>query len=225
MAKKFLCAAMIKEAAAEYGEAAWGYLYAAWAYDDAGAGAYGQMLSCRRNAITFFLKERSAGIQPTATTPIEATDEDLRLADLMRRVGSFEQAAKLCQDALASAPPGNLQRLLAFELELIANRDMACHRTGEVLETEEERQERWRREHPSLRKRVDEAVHTLGCVLALGLVLCVGVIYLPLEWLVRKILRREDQPVANDTDDEIPAWMRRQQRKRNASVRPKLKPR
>lgn len=127
-ARQFLAWAAIQEVNGEYGGAGWSSLHAAWACDDADKlkGA----AECRQLALERFTR------QLMQLGHITGLDEPsiirLVLADLCRRTGHFEPAARWARDGQELHPSDIVRFALELELALIEDQDTASHSLEEI---------------------------------------------------------------------------------------------
>ena len=127
-ARQFLGWAAIQEAIGEYGGAGWSSLHAAWVCDDADKvkGA----AECRQLALERFTR------QLMQLGHITGLDEPsiirLVLADLCRRTGQFEPAARWARDGQELNPSDIVRFALELELALIEDQDTASHSLEEI---------------------------------------------------------------------------------------------
>jgi len=126
LANAFLCHSVIQESAGNYTSAGWANVYAAWVCDDAGSGDSAQ--KCRQKAVTFFQKARENSQQFAKGNGAE----EAVMVDLLRRLGQFELAIKICDDGLKKNPEKLISDILQFQKILISKSDVACHTVTEI---------------------------------------------------------------------------------------------
>jgi hypothetical protein len=119
----FICRAIIARADEDMESSAWALIQATWACDD--EGTPDQSVECRKVASDFIMKFRHTFSAP----------EDVITAitvDLLRRAGSFEEALALIADKEASVREEPFQKILRFQMALIAKRDTERHTVEEA---------------------------------------------------------------------------------------------
>jgi len=120
LARRFLLRAMILEETGKLPEAAEETLHAAWVADDARKGEWAR--AWRRDAVALF---RSG-------PPVDV-EQQVRIVDILRRAGDFqaaeEQAARLDRTPLVDP----VDKVLAFERQLIAKGDARGYTVAAVL--------------------------------------------------------------------------------------------
>lgn len=127
LANRFLCRTIIQEAAGDCLKAGWAAVHAAWVCDDAEEAQAAHR--CRKRALGLFEKARASGI-PLVKEPGQ---EEIIVADLLRRSGQFDKAIEVCEEALTKAPAeGILRQLLRFQQTLARKKDMESHTTHEA---------------------------------------------------------------------------------------------
>jgi hypothetical protein len=114
----FLCWAMVLEADGSLDEAARAMIYAAWVCDDdaehrSWAGHF------RKKALTMMDAAHGKGLTLTSS---EARDR-LLMVDLLRRAGSFREAAGICAEELEGEHDERTLAILSFQQELIDKKD------------------------------------------------------------------------------------------------------
>lgn len=120
LARLFVCRSLIEEALGQFREAFSRRLAAAWVCDDAKLSQLAR--KCR--------EEAAALLQESA----ELSGEDrLRLLDVLRRTGNWEEAERLGQDLSAEQLDEQLLQIVGFQQVLIKNRDDSCHSMQEVF--------------------------------------------------------------------------------------------
>jgi hypothetical protein len=130
LANRFVCRALLDEAAGDPAAAGWRRLNAAWACDDAERAEEARVQ--RRAALELFQRARAAGQRAMKSV---AGGEEVLLADIARRAGEFEQAAEYCAAGLALPDvPAFVTQLLVLEQGFIAARDVGRHRVSEAEE-------------------------------------------------------------------------------------------
>jgi hypothetical protein len=100
-------------------------LHAAWICDS--NGEVDAARKCRERAIMLLLRwqEKQKNAKEKKLNP-------LLIIDLYRRVGRFEEAQKLCYDALKTKNK-HLKKILEYEKKLISDKDTARHNAGEAF--------------------------------------------------------------------------------------------
>jgi len=104
-----------------YADAAWAQLCAAWICDD--NKSIEESILCRGAALQLFQKAKEMKQDYGLTEP----DEKIQLIDILRRVGRFEEALKICDTELEKETPESVWVRLEYEKYLIEKKDMACH--------------------------------------------------------------------------------------------------
>jgi len=132
LANSFLCQSLVDEADGRHVDAAFGALHAAWVCDDARAGP--QATAARKRAAKL-IQEAPQGRQAFG---IRLRSSAALLTDVLRRSGEFESAAAECQRGLSAEPDQFLRNLLAFQSELIKQRDAAAHSLVEAIQLSQE---------------------------------------------------------------------------------------
>jgi hypothetical protein len=131
LANSFLCSSIINERFEEFPSSAGSALYAAWACDDE-EGFGDQAVECRLKAVDLYgqaIEKDSENIVPETVNCI--------LVDLLRRVGEFDRALELCQEALDEGVSAKIvEGVLTFQLELIDAEDIDAHSLGEIPDIE-----------------------------------------------------------------------------------------
>lgn len=131
LANRFVCRALLEEAAGDLVSAGWRRLHAAWACDDAEQVEEARMQ--RLAALHLFERARAEGEHAMKSV---AGGDELLLADLARRAGEFERASGLCVAGLALPEvPAFVTSLLMLQQELVRARDTACHSVAEAEQT------------------------------------------------------------------------------------------
>jgi hypothetical protein len=130
LANRFVCRALLEEAAGDLAAAGWRRLHAAWACDDEEQAEEARVQ--RVAALVLFENARTRGER--AMKSVVGGDEVL-LADIARRSGEFERALQYCAAGLALAEvPAFVTSLLMLEQDLVRARDTACHTVAEADE-------------------------------------------------------------------------------------------
>lgn len=128
LANRFVCRALLEEAAGDLASAAWRRLHAAWACDDEEQAEEARVQ--RLAGLGLFERARESGEQ--AMKSLVGGDEVL-LADIARRTGEFERALAYCAEGLALPEvPAFVTSLLMLEQQLVRARDTGCHSVAEV---------------------------------------------------------------------------------------------
>lgn len=128
LANRFVCRALLEEAAGDLVSAGWRRLHAAWACDDAEQVEESQMQ--RLAALKLFERARSQGEHAMKSV---AGGDELLLADIARRAGEFERASGYCAAGLALPKvPEFITSLLILQQVLVQARDTACHSVAEA---------------------------------------------------------------------------------------------
>jgi hypothetical protein len=131
LARNFLCASLILESAGEYVEAAWQSLYAAWTCDDGEKEELAK--DCRLAAFQLFSRARDRGERILE----DEGAEELVLADILRRSGSFDHALRLCEEGMRKSPDRFFSRLLKFERSLIKRKGTGLYRVEDAIPASE----------------------------------------------------------------------------------------
>jgi hypothetical protein len=128
LANRFVCRALLEEAAGDLVSAGWRRLHAAWACDDAEQGEEARVQ--RLSALELFERARTHGEHAMKSV---AGGDELLLADIARRAGEFKQALEYCAAGLALPEvPAFVTSLLMLQQELARARDTACHSVAEA---------------------------------------------------------------------------------------------
>jgi hypothetical protein len=127
LARHFLCASLLHEQAGGLSGAAWSAIHAAWAADDAGDGVAAR--ECRTRAAKLMQRAQDAG---EAVAGEEGVAEAI-LTDLWRRAGRFQEALSACTHGRAKKLSPTLERVFAFQAELIQRGDTGRHTIGEAV--------------------------------------------------------------------------------------------
>jgi len=138
LANAFLCCSMIEEYAGCYADAGWESLHAAWVCDDVRSVAKAK--KCRRRAAGLWQKAREF----RQKFGEEVGDEEVIMADVLRRSGQFELALRYCDAGLnnGEVEKWNLN-ILSYQKALIAQCNVKCHTVSEIPKTEDERDPKW----------------------------------------------------------------------------------
>jgi hypothetical protein len=130
LANRFVCRALLEEAAGDFASAGWRRLHAAWACDDEEQAEEARVQ--RLAALALFERGRAGGAPAMKSTP---GGDEVLLADLARRAGEFERALAYCAAGLALPEvPEFLTSLLMLEQELVRARDTSRHSVAEIEE-------------------------------------------------------------------------------------------
>jgi hypothetical protein len=126
-AARYLCSALIYEAARSHARAAWYALHAAWVCDDAAdmPGA----ICCRERAATRFAQAEQAGLH-IARSPEMA---QVVLIDVLRRAQDFAAADQRARAAADRCVERRIRSLIRFETFLIAQGDAGCYTVAQAL--------------------------------------------------------------------------------------------
>ncbi len=127
LAREFLRAAHIAQAAGQPGHAGWSRLQAAWACDDFGAGE--EAAACRDLAVECF---RSAICEQPLFAD-GARRYGIYAAECLRRNARFEEAERECDLALISDPTPEEAPLLRFVRRLAVAHDADVHAEREAF--------------------------------------------------------------------------------------------
>jgi hypothetical protein len=119
----FICEAIIFRADGNMESSAWALIWAVWACDDEGTPE--QSVECRKVASDFIVKFRHTFSAPEDVITAIAVD-------LLRRAGRFEGALALISDKEVSDREEPFQKILRFQMALIAKRDMERHTVEEA---------------------------------------------------------------------------------------------
>jgi hypothetical protein len=125
-AGEFMCASLIAEANEDEALSAWLALKAAWVCDDSKQFQH-SAVGCRRRAAHLFARARESGqdvVQQLGGT-------EALLSDIYRRCCEFDRAAEWVEEGLKAMPDALVARVLAFQQQLISDRDSAVHRLDE----------------------------------------------------------------------------------------------
>jgi len=128
LANRFVCRALLEEAAGDFASAAWRRLHAAWACDDEEQAEEARLQ--RLAALALFERGRAGSVPAMKSM---AGGDEVLLADLARRAGQFEQAIAYCAAGLALPDvPAFVTSLLMLEQELVRARDTGRHSVDEA---------------------------------------------------------------------------------------------
>ena len=127
LANSFLCKAMIDHESKDYVAATWAFIHASWACDD--FAHVSQATVCREKAVDMIAIAEEHGQQ---VSPQEGARTAI-LADILRRVGQFEQARQVIEKERGSISDDNFTRILDFQIGLIDRQDLSCHSIEEAL--------------------------------------------------------------------------------------------
>ena len=128
-ARQFLAWALIQEANEEFGGAGWAAMHAAWICDDAEKPK--AAVECRRLVLDRFARQRARLGHITGFE--EPGVEELVLADLCRRTGQQDGAARWVDQGLARHPEEIVRRGLEMEFSLARQKDRGPHSLEELL--------------------------------------------------------------------------------------------
>ncbi|MDQ2983472.1 MAG: hypothetical protein M3R70_06050 [Actinomycetota bacterium] len=121
---RYLCAALVLEAAEEFREAGWNAVEAAWVADD--EDAEGAAIEARERAIDLF---RRASLGATD----DVADHHAVVADLLRRTGRMDESRETCMVGLDSNPDALVRGVLEYELTLLDRNDRDAHSSAEAV--------------------------------------------------------------------------------------------
>ena len=128
LASRFVCRALLEEAAGDLLSAGWRRLHAAWACDDAQQAEEARLQ--RLAALELFERARAQGQRAMKSVDGGA---ELLLADIARRAGEFGRAFEFCAIGLALREvPAFVSGLLKFEQSLVGARDVGRHTVAEA---------------------------------------------------------------------------------------------
>jgi len=120
-ANAYLCCSLLLRYSQSWSEAGWSALHAAWICDD---NKYGESaLRCRKLALDFFTKTRESGVSFADSHD----EEELLFIDILRRLGEFEKADKICAEMLDKTDDETAKIILNYEKHLIEKQDARCH--------------------------------------------------------------------------------------------------
>lgn len=128
-ARHFLAWALIQEANEEFGGAGWSSLHAAWVCDDAEKAQ--AAVECRRLALARFAQQRARLGHITGFE--EPGVEEVVLADLCRRTGRFDEAARWAEQGVRRQPQEMVRRGLEMEFSLARQKERGAHALDELL--------------------------------------------------------------------------------------------
>jgi hypothetical protein len=109
-----------------FADSGWAQLCAAWICDDNDAPA--NAVVCRKEALSLFRTAQEKN-QEYSQSHVE---ENLILIDIMRRIGEFDAALKLCDEELQIDHPDTIWPLLEYEKILIEKQDISCRNESEA---------------------------------------------------------------------------------------------
>ena len=124
----FLRRSLITQALGDLQEAGLAALYAAWGADDEDDAAWSE--KCRRRATDLT-------IALLKTNPLDQQTDHitrLRLIDMLRRVGSWEEAASQSAELTGKSDDPTITAVLRYQTELIARRDADRHTVADATE-------------------------------------------------------------------------------------------
>lgn len=127
LANSFLCKALIDEKSENYAGAAWSLIHAAWVCDDAERNISAK--TCRNNATDMIRRALENGQKISDQNGAETALQ----VDLLRRAGNLSKARELIQTKQPTITGDIILKILAFQEDLIANDDQACHTISEAL--------------------------------------------------------------------------------------------
>lgn len=128
LANRFVCRALLEEAAGDLVSAGWRHLHAAWACDDAEQAEEARVQ--RLAALELFERARAQGAHAMKSV---AGGDELLLADIARRAGQFERALQYCAAGLALPEvPAFVTSLLMLQQDLVRARDTGRHSVDEA---------------------------------------------------------------------------------------------
>ena len=136
-ARKFLCSAIVLEAAKQYDQAGWDALKSAWAFDDCKNARWAAefagfldnvrydeiAIKCRKRALKLFHLAQVNGM--TFAEGIAA--EEAIMCDLYRRTGDFEMVMTVSREGLDKGPVEMVERVLLYQQDLARKKDAGCH--------------------------------------------------------------------------------------------------
>ncbi|MCL2688950.1 MAG: hypothetical protein FWE57_03755 [Chitinispirillia bacterium] len=132
-ANAYLCCALLLRYSQSWSEAGWSALHAAWICDDNKFAESAQR--CRKLALDFFTKAREGG---GGTSFADShSEEELLFIDILRRLGEFEKADKICAELLEKVDDDVAEIILNYEKHLIENKDIRCHTFEQAQEMDE----------------------------------------------------------------------------------------
>ncbi|MBM3149469.1 MAG: DUF2225 domain-containing protein [Chloroflexi bacterium] len=155
LANSFMCLSMIHEETGEYASAAWDSIHAAWACDDVTDSMSWRSIRQTTQEVHSDLAYRRASIDPTAkkcrrralvllrkaqearqSFSKQVGGEEALIVDLLRRVGEFDEALKVCNDGLKKSPDEILTAVLKLQIRLINSKDVAGHTVAKAMDVE-----------------------------------------------------------------------------------------
>jgi hypothetical protein len=128
-ARQFLAWALIQEVNEEFGGAGWAAMHAAWICDDAEKPK--AAVECRLLVLERFARQRARLGHITGFE--EPGVEELVLADLCRRTGQYDGAARWVDQGMERHPEEIVRRGLEMEFSLAQQRDRGTHSLEELL--------------------------------------------------------------------------------------------
>ncbi|MDR0306629.1 MAG: hypothetical protein LBI42_07305 [Chitinispirillales bacterium] len=130
-ANAYLCCSLLLRHSREWSEAGWSALHAAWICDD---NKYSESAArCRKLAFDFFTKTRESNV----TFADSLCEEQILFVDILRRNGKFDEAKKICVEALGKTVDEAARIILNYEKLLIEKQDSKCHTFEQAQEMEE----------------------------------------------------------------------------------------
>ncbi|MDY7231473.1 hypothetical protein [Hyalangium rubrum] len=131
LANRFLCLALLKEAAGRDADAAQQRLHAAWVADDAQERALAHKY---RSAVADALLARREALRRWRGDEADWKGvERVFLVDVLRRAGRFDEARREVDAALQQGVSSIVRQLLGFEYTLLEHEDVGPHTRDEAL--------------------------------------------------------------------------------------------
>ena len=122
----FLRHSLIRQALGDLQEAGLAALHAAWAADDMGDAA--SSAKCRRRAADLIIGViKAGGLDEKADHSVR-----LQLIDVLRRIGSWEEAAAQCADLTGKMEEPIMNAVLAYQFKLIVGQDQNRHTVADA---------------------------------------------------------------------------------------------
>ena len=129
LANKFLCSALVYEAAGDPVAAGFSAVRAAWACDDAQAES--AAIKARQQALAYFERARAEKIVFADQLGLE----EAIIADLLRRSGRFDEVEAICEEGLAKSPEEVVAQVLRYQESLARAEDTGCYTIADATET------------------------------------------------------------------------------------------
>ena len=131
LTRRFLCLSKIHDAARENNNALEYALYATWTLDDANDQARAVVI---RKAV---INKLEPLIKSGQRFRDQTAADQLLASDIARRVGDFAKASAYASAGLELKPDADIEKMLRYELALVAKSDTQVHTIAEAVESPE----------------------------------------------------------------------------------------